>query len=103
MDIEALAKQYLREYRRTGEFDNWDAVIELGKQLADAVLANQNRPRSLAHDSAGVKLTFEEKELIKTGAFVSAVKAVRIRTGLGLAESKDICDDYRRTLKPYYR
>lgn len=44
-DNRALAEQFLREYKRTPEMGNWDTVIELGKTLAEAVLADLFAPR----------------------------------------------------------
>ena len=40
-----------------------------------------------------------EKQLIKDGHFLMAVKSVRLRTCLGLRECKQICDKYDEELK----
>ena len=44
-DIRTLAEQFLREYKRTPEMGNWDSVIELGRTLAETVLAEPIAPR----------------------------------------------------------
>jgi hypothetical protein len=40
-------------------------------------------------------LSEEEKAMIRSGKFIEAIKDCRCRTGLGLKEAKDLCDDWR--------
>ena len=102
-NIKTLAQRYIQEYKRTPEFGNWDAVIELGKQLADTVLQDgvqTSLPLEIVAKETNPSLSLyglkaKERELIKNGAFVAAIKSVRERTHLGLKEAKDLCDRYR--------
>ncbi len=49
------------------------------------------------------KLTLKEADLVRTGNVISAIKEVRMRTGIGLREAKDLveaspeCIEYRRS------
>lgn len=110
MDIMALAKQYVREYKSTPEFGNWDTVIELGKQLADAIIAGAHiatagteqtnpLPNYVARPAEYIGgLSKGEKKLIEDDQFLRAVKAVRERLNCGLVQAKEICDGYRKFL-----
>lgn len=102
MDIKTLAQQYIREYKSTPEFGNWDTVIEIGKQLADAVLSgaksehglSPREPAKVATSWARV-LTKKERALIEEDKFLLAIKEVRQRLCCGLVEAKRVCDGYR--------
>jgi hypothetical protein len=45
-------------------------------------------------------LTAAEKRCIERGDHIYAIKSVRERTGLGLRESKDLCDHYKERALP---
>lgn len=110
MDIKTLAQQYIREYKRTPEFANWDAVIEIGKQLADAVLGDTETYPEVKPVVASTKYTGKlnrnEKELIAAGErplFIRAVKSVRERIpGISLTQAKALCDEYLISLDVQY-
>ncbi len=99
-NTKALAEQYLREYRSTPELGNWDHVIELGKKLAESVVAeNKLEPRTAQpakqHDPK-LNPTTEEIELVKHGAMVQAVKSLCARIpGTSIPVAKAVLDQYR--------
>lgn len=42
------------------------------------------------------KVNENEKRMIRDGRFIEAIKALRGRTNLGLAEAKELCERWRR-------
>lgn len=40
----------------------------------------------------------QERDLLRNGRLIEAIKLLRARTNCGLKEAKDACDDYRRRI-----
>lgn len=68
------------------------------KRLVDLFTAGADVPTSAAGHSAPIRwqLSDEEKSLIEAQRLIEAIKKVRERTGLGLAEAKQLVDEYYR-------
>ena len=71
---------------------HWD-FENLKKKVAEEE-ARRNPP--------SLDLTPEEKALVRSNLMIPAIKALRARTGSGLKDSKDVCDNYRRTLPGWF-
>lgn len=55
--------------------------------------------QELALPSSQLVLTLQELQNICNDVRIEAIKSVRLRTGLGLRESKDIVDNWREIIK----
>ena len=57
--------------------------------------------KRIENDPSVLNLSTSERVLLEKGDIISAIKSVRARTGLGLRDSKDICDKYIRIYRGY--
>lgn len=107
------------------ERDRRDEIAELGKQILLTLVARESpiivdgklavKTTEVAHtiaesfvelhrkfcadrDAAEARLSEQEKEQIRTGPFLRAVKMHSERTGAGLQESSNTCKTYRKSL-----
>lgn len=100
--LKALAEQFLMAYKGTPEFGNWDAVIELGKTLAESVLAEnglpsllpkiaQPAPKSIGYGHTILTPNDNEKSLLDKGLFSQAVTAMCLRTSCSNQTGRASC------------
>lgn len=74
-----------------------DAFLE-GVKAASRLLGRQeptlasHTGRSFQFARGGAELNEEERVLLRRGKKIEAIKALRVRTGMGLKEAKDACD-----------
>lgn len=75
------------------------SIVQSQKTLGDSITAAQQIFSKHLVDFLHLEpdgLTPEEKQLIRTNQKIPAIKAVRTRTGLGLAEAKKKVDEWMR-------
>ena len=73
--------------------DQTENLILIGKVAEN--LCNQILKNFQIDDPETGSLTIEEKNLVKAGMFINAIKSIRFRLGNGLKEAKDMADAYR--------